>query len=293
MKIAVLGSSGMLGSALTKFLSNDGIALCEFNRRGVPNFLGNEVHSLDVTDDSSLDAFLKFGHFDYVVNAIGLIKQLIKDESNEDRKLAYKINSDFPAFLNEYSQQKSTPVIQIGTDCVYSGEEGFYSESADFDCTDVYGLSKVEGEKRSKSVMTLRSSIVGNELHSSKSLLSWFRNLKQNTEINGYTNHYWNGVTTLDFSRVIRGVIRNNGFEAGTTHLIPADQVSKYQLLKEFQQAFHREDIIINASPHEVAINRTLATIYPYRNSNLWTQAGYNDPPTVHEMVQNYARWEK
>lgn len=293
MRIAVLGSSGMLGSALTKFLSNDGIEICEFNRRGVPTCLENEVHSLDVTDDSSLDAFLDYKKFDYVLNAIGLIKQLINDESDDDKQLAYKINSDFPAFLNEYSQRTSTPVIQIGTDCVYSGDEGLYNESSNFDCTDVYGRSKVEGETHSKSVMTIRCSIVGNEIYSSTSLLSWFRNLKHKAEINGYTNHYWNGVTTLDFSRVIRGVIRSNGFEAGITHLIPADQVSKYQLLKEFQQAFHRDDITINAYPHEVAINRTLATIYPYRNSNLWTQAGYNDPPTVHEMVQNYARWEK
>jgi dTDP-4-dehydrorhamnose reductase len=121
--------------------------------------------------------------------------------------------------------------------------------------------------------------------------MDWFCNLKQNSHIKGYTNHHWNGVTTLDFSKIIGGIISTSTFEAGTFHVVPADQVSKHELLEEFRQAFERNDIHIEPHAHEIPINRTLSTIFPDKNSKLWSQAGYNDLPTVHEMIQRYALW--
>ncbi len=291
MRVAVLGSTGMLGFALTRFLTNDSHEVWEFNRSGKPVIAGNSARVLDVTDEVSVDNFLTVKNFDFVINGIGLIKQLIKDDSEEQARLAYQINSDFPSILNEYSRQTSIPVIQIGTDCVYSGSSAKYDETCEFDCSDIYGHSKTEGESRSKSLMTLRTSIVGHEINSSFSLMDWFCNLEQNSHIKGFTNHYWNGVTTLDFSRLVGGIIKSSTFESGTIHVVPADQVSKYELLKEFQQAFERTDIDIEPFDHDIPINRTLSTIYPDKNLRLWSQAGYTQPPTVREMIQSYALW--
>jgi dTDP-4-dehydrorhamnose reductase len=279
----------MLGSALTKFLTSELIQVWEFNRTGKPIISGNNSRVLDVTNEASLEDFLKTKSFDFVINGIGLIKQLIRDGSEEHMRLAYQINSDFPAILNNYSQENSTPVIQIGTDCVYSGDRGSYDETSNFDCSDIYGLSKVDGEKRSKSLMTLRTSIVGHELNSSISLMDWFSNLKLKSHIQGYTNHFWNGVTTLEFSKIVGGIISSGTFEPGTLHVVPADRVSKYELLCEFRQAFERLDVSIEPHAHETSINRTLSTVNPEKNSRLWTLAGYNDAPTVHEMIQRYA----
>jgi dTDP-4-dehydrorhamnose reductase len=184
-------------------------------------------------------------------------------------------------------------VLQIGTDCVYSGNLGSYDEKSEFDCSDIYGLSKVEGERQSKSLMILRTSIVGHELNSTASLLDWFIKREPNAKVNGFTNHFWNGVTTLAFARIVGGIINTGSFESGTRHILPADQVSKYQLLKEFQTAFGRSDISIEPYAHDTSINRTLSTIYPEKNSGFWSKAGYNEIPTVHEMVQEYALWAR
>ena len=291
MRLAILGSTGMLGSALTKFFTTNLIQVWEFNRTGKPIIAGNNSRVLDVTSDASLEDFLKIKSFDYVINGIGLIKQLIRDESEEHTKLAYQVNSDFPAVLNDYSQNTSTPVIQIGTDCVYSGRQGLYDETSNFDCSDIYGLSKVDGEKRSKLLMTLRTTVVGHELNSSVSLMDWFINLNLNSNIQGYTNHFWNGVTTLEFSKIVGGIISSGTFESGTLHVVPADQVSKYELLGEFRQAFERIDISIEPHACETQINRTLSTVSPEKNSRLWSQAGYHEAPSVHEMIQRYAHW--
>lgn len=292
-RIAILGSTGMLGSALTKFLTAQNYEVVEFNRAGIPVVPGNSAKSLDVTNKASSNTFLGDNRFDFVVNGIGLIKQLIDDDSENDKKLAYLVNSDFPSILNEFSVETSTPVIQIATDCVYSGTTGVYDEMSEFDCTDIYGLSKVEGEKRSKSLMTIRCSIIGHEINSNVSLMNWFLNQSTNAKVKGFTNHYWNGVTTLDFAKVVGGVITSEDILSGTTHLIPANQVSKYELLKNLAQNFNRSDILVEPFEAEPEVNRTLSTIYPDRNLDLWSHAGYNQPPTVQEMVQNYALWSR
>jgi dTDP-4-dehydrorhamnose reductase len=206
----------MLGSALAKYLATKPFTVHEFNRAGKPVAAGNFVSTLDVTNSTNLNEFLENDNFDYVINAIGRIKQLINEKDSQEVALAYYLNSTFPALLEKYSKKLSVPIIQIGTDCVYSGSSGLYHENSKFDCSDVYGLSKVHGERESKSAMTLRTSIVGSELNSSNSLMDWFRNLKVNSQIDGYKNHLWNGITTLDFSKIVEGVINSGSFKSGT-----------------------------------------------------------------------------
>ena len=291
MKIAVLGTTGMLGSTVAKFLSGSQSEVWEFNRSGKSVVEGNRSEFLDVTKDSSLANFLENSRFDYVINCVGLIKQLINETSDEQVRLAYRLNSDFPSMLDQYSSQTSTKVIQIGTDCVFSGLQGSYDESSDFDCTDIYGLSKVEGESRSKGLMTIRTSIIGRELNSSVSLMDWLINQKPNSKVHGFTNHFWNGVTTLDFARVVDGVIKDNRFRPGAIHLIPRNQITKYDLLCIIAKSFNRTDLYIEPFSEINEINRTLSTVFPDENSTLWSQAGYVEPPTISEMVQNYAHW--
>jgi len=291
MKVAVLGTTGMLGSTVVKFLSSNLGQVWEFNRFGKSVVEGNIGNFLDVTEKVSLENFINNVSFDYVINCVGLIKQRIEDNSEDQVKLAYQLNSDFPSFLNEFSSQTSTKVIQIGTDCVYSGLEGNYDENSQFDCTDVYGLSKVEGETRSSKLMTIRTSIIGHELNSAVSLMDWLVNQSPCSKVQGYENHYWNGVTTLTFARIIQGIIKNNSFSPGTLHLVPKDQISKFELLQILAEKFRRQDIEIKEFAAEIGVNRTLATLFPHKNEQLWLNAGYNQVPSIAELIQEYADW--
>ena len=291
MKIAVLGTTGMLGSTVVKFISGDFGQVWEFNRLGKSIVEGNIGNFLDVTEKASLENFTKIAGFDYVINCVGLIKQRIEEDSEEQVKLAYKLNSEFPSFLSEFSSRSSTKIIQIGTDCVFSGLEGNYDENSQFDCTDVYGLSKVEGENRSSQLMTIRTSIIGHELNSAISLMDWLVSQSPNSKVQGYANHYWNGVTTLAFARIIQGIIKNNSFSPGTLHLIPKDQVSKFELLQILAEMFGRKDIAISEFQAEIAVNRTLATLFPHENEQLWLNAGYTEVPSIAELIQEYAEW--
>ena len=290
-KVGILGTTGMLGSTLASYLTPLHDEVVEVNRIGLSVVRENRVLKFDATGTTSIKTHLQKENFDFVINAVGLIKQHIDEKSERDIEEAYLVNSELPRELNEFAEQTSTPIIQIGTDCVYSGRSGNYSESSEFDCDDVYGLSKVSGEMKSKSLMTIRCSIIGHENKTPVSLMDWFLSQKESTAVKGYTNHYWNGVTTLSFARVIDGIIRQRTFSPGVAHLVPRGEISKFDLLDILAKKFGREDIEIHRFETDLAINRTLTTLFPDKNAQFWQHAGYDKVPSISEIIEEYAKW--
>lgn len=292
-RVAILGSTGMLGSALTRILQRDFAGIIEFNRINKSVTGKNEVVFLDVLKRYDLNVIFHGLNIGYVVNAIGMVKQVIDEENPEDIWRAREINSEFALRLNEFSQLSGIKVIQIGTDCVYSGLKGLYSEEEAFDPTDVYGKTKEVGELALNESMIIRTSIIGKESNSAISLLSWVLSQPTGGVINGYINHLWNGVTTMHFSEVVSGVIKSGNFFKGVTHLVPGDATSKYELIKIIATEFGRKDLRISEFQAEKPINRTLTTLDPARNLQMWREGGYNEIPTIQEMVSEYAKWTR
>jgi len=283
----------MLGSTITHVLANNLVTVFEFNRLGISITKKNEARKFDVTKSYEFSEIFSGLKIDYIINCIGIIKQLIKSDDKSIIKLAYTVNAEFPSKLNNYSASFGIPVIQIGTDCVYSGKRGLYSEENPHDPIDTYGVTKNIGEQSALSSMVIRCSIIGKELDSSNSLLSWVLSNPNNSTIDGFINHFWNGVTTLHFSQIVSGVIKSDSFKYGVFHLVPGDIVSKYELINYIVREFGRIDLRINKFEAENEINRSLITIYPENNLSLWQNGGYNKVPTIEEMVSTYAVWSK
>jgi dTDP-4-dehydrorhamnose reductase len=289
--VAILGSSGMLGSALVRLFQEQGLDVIEFNRTGSATSNSNKCFRINIEDKIKLSESILESNAEYFVNAVGLIKQKIDENSAKDRHSAVLANSNFPATLNLLSQKIGFKLIQIGTDCVYSGAEGQYSENSDFDPVDTYGTTKHEGEQASPQTMIIRSSIIGREEKSRFSLMEWLLGHPGYSEINGYVNHFWNGVTTLHFAKIALGVIETGSFEEGIFHLIPSDTVCKFDLLEMIAKQFSRRDLKINPIDAPLAIDRTLGTVNPGKNAILWNNAGYTKVPSIEEMVAEYAEW--
>lgn len=266
MKIAVLGSTGMLGSMLVRHLNGD-VA----------------TPKLDASMPFNTELVKTLKDYDWIVNAIGKIPQRCKDDF-----AFWKVNAGFPYRLANVAETLNINVIQIATDCIYDGKRGDYSELDVANPTDVYGRSKLEGEVVSHNMSHVRCSIVGPETHG-KSLLGWFLNQPLATSINGYTNHWWNGITTLHFAKVCQGIINYNLLLNHIHHLVSSDKVSKYELLKLFAKEFDREDIKIKPVDDIRSTNRTLATVDPILNLKLWALAGYSKPPTIAQMIKELA----
>ncbi len=77
---------------------------------------------------------------------------------------------------------------------------------------------------------------------------------------------------------------------AGVVHVVPADVVTKAELLALLARAHGRDDLEIVPGPSPAPADRSLTTRDPERNAALWRAAGYDEPPTVEAMVTELAR---
>lgn len=295
MKIAVLGASGMLGSQVLRTLEvgqqHQLVATCRSGSTPVSiDPTSTVLVELDAETISAREIAALIGDCDWWINCIGLIKPFINDTNPSEVARAITVNSLFPAFLAQAAETSNTKVIQIATDCVWNGADGGYSEIAPHNATDVYGKSKSLGEVNAASMFSIRCSIIGREIRNHVSLLDWFLGQDKGAALNGYGNHLWNGVTTLQFARVCKGIIEQNMSLKPLQHLVPEDSVSKYELLKLFAACFDRQDITITAFDPEVAIDRTLSTVDPAHNAQLWQCGGYDQPPSIEDSVAELAK---
>ena len=218
MKVLILGSQGMLGSAVLNYLTDKGVDL---------------VAPIDTYDEQKILTgtlqMIKFSEFDYIINCIGIIGHKLKTTRE-----AVMVNCILPYSLAE--QAPKAKIIQIATDCVFSGREGHYMEDNEHDASDVYGKTKSLGEVQAKNFYNIRTSIVGRDRHSKVSLLEWFLSQPKNAKINGYKNHMWNGITTLHFAKLCYAIMNWKGKIPNNFHFTPVDVMNKYKLLKIFAE---------------------------------------------------------
>lgn len=208
MRVIVLGKNGMLGRYVYKYLGKK------------YDVIGTTRKQLDVLDfKRELLCSPNFRNGDVVINCIGLIKQ-----RNDITRAEYiAANSLFPNTVADYCASNGLKFIQISTDCVYDGIKGSYNEESEHNATDLYGISKSLGEPENATV--IRTSIIGEEVKNKLSLLEWVKS-NSGKDINGFTNHIWNGITCLQFAKVCDEIIENIffGVALGIFFLLPRFQ---------------------------------------------------------------------
>ena len=177
---------------------------------------------------------------DLVLNCIGIIKQL---KESHNALLSIEVNSLFPHKLAAHLEGSKTRLIHISTDCVFSGEKGYYVEADYSDAKDLYGKTKFLGELKSyKNSITLRTSIIGPELKGKVSLLEWF--IAQKESVNGYTNAIYSGFPTTELINIIENYIIPNPTFSGLYN-VSSIPINKYELLKIVAKVYNIQ-IIIN-----------------------------------------------
>ena len=166
------------------------------------------------------------GH-DWVLNAAGLINR-----RDADLQALWTVNAAFPHALAALCRECGARMVHFSTDCVFDGRPGPRDERSPADAGDPYGRSKAAGEPDSALVM--RTSIIGPEQRRFYNLLCWA--LRQDS-IDGFTNHLWNGVTTVALARAIVRLIRDGDFLPGLRH-VHAEDTTKHDLLADICRCF-------------------------------------------------------
>jgi dTDP-4-dehydrorhamnose reductase len=269
MKILVLGGSGMAGHVIAGYLKQVGHDIMYTVRKEDP-----EGIRLDVRNLESVRNLILKEKPEILINGVGLLN----DYAEKHVMDAIKVNSLLPHVLTEILDEYGGKLIHISTDCVFSGEKGGYMEQSERDGITVYSKSKALGEVDRPPHLTVRTSIIGPELKEDGiGLLGWF--LKQSGSINGYENVYWNGVTTLELAKAINHFIRDG--VTGLYHLCANEKISKFELLKLFQEIFNTKTSKV-VPVKEPAHDRTLIHT---RKDYSYRVKGYRD------MLEELNEW--
>lgn len=236
MKILVIGSNGMAGHMIVKYLQKNKYTVHTAAR-------DNADFHLNVEHTDSTNVFLNKikTDYDYIINCVGL---LVKDSVERPDRAAL-INSWFPHAIENSIKDSKTRLIHLSTDCVFDGKKGEYTETDIHTEMNSYGSSKSLGEINNDKDITFRMSIIGTEIKANGTgLLNWFLNQSPN-EVPGWENAWWNGITTLQLARCIDQYI-NDPKISGIYHLVNNNnKINKYELLLKFNEIFKTNKNIV------------------------------------------------
>ena len=250
-KLIILGSNGMLGNYIKRYFEkNSKLQIICINRNDY-DALNDSIDKLEQKIKDHLDIKT------VVFNAIGVIPQAIKNHNLTNNHFI-KINQEFPHQLANLCEKYQSQMIHSTTDCVYSGKKGNYIETDVHDETSIYGMTKSKGEPNNCTV--IRTSIIGEEINNKRSLVEWIKSNNCN-EIDGFTKQFWNGITCLQYAKILEKMINDNIFWKGVRHIFSPKTISKYELVCMINDNY-KLNITINKYNVSDKIDKSINTIY-------------------------------
>jgi dTDP-4-dehydrorhamnose reductase len=225
-KILILGSNGMLGQMVEKYFSGKDYAVSSYNER------------FTYKNRIQYGEFIRSLRDEIVINCIGRIRQ---KTTNLEELL--EANTVLPTELRN-SLAESVILIHPSTDCIFSGENGApYAVNHLSDANDDYGWTKKLSEVALTgrgNTLVVRVSIIGPDRNRpGKGLMAWVMSHKAGEEINGFTNHLWNGITTLEWCKQIESFLgKHDQFPFQLIQYGTVDHHSKYDMLNMFNEVY-------------------------------------------------------
>ncbi|OOE49846.1 sugar nucleotide-binding protein [Salinivibrio kushneri] len=236
MRVILLGSNGMLGTACKRYFVEKKVDLICFDDKFTVNAYKAYKTKLEALKP------------DLIINCVGKIPQKCTNLSDY-----YEVNVVLPKLLSEI--KGNVILVQASTDCVFEENNAWKSGSCnETTAIDDYGMSKSIGDKlitTHNNGYVIRASIIGfTPNFQSKGLLDWLARSKESL-IYGYDDHIWNGVTTKAWAKFIYDTFVNSKKYKSlsrVTHLGVDNPVSKYALLKLVNDSFFLNANIVSKS---------------------------------------------
>ncbi len=135
VKTMILGAGGMLGTDL---------------QANFPQAISFIHAELDITDKNAVFSVIERQKPDIVINAAAYTKV---DDCEENIELALSVNGAAPGYIAEACRSTGSGLVHFSTDYVFDGKKKEYTESDKPNPINVYGASKLEGERAIANAM--------------------------------------------------------------------------------------------------------------------------------------------
>lgn len=134
MKLLIFGANGQVGHCLVEQAAAKGI-----------DYIATDSSQINITDYSKVADIISQINPTYVINATAYTNV---EKAEEEADKAFMVNGDSMKNLAKVCSEKDIPLIHISTDYVFDGtKDGFYQENDAVNPINIYGRSKLAGEK--------------------------------------------------------------------------------------------------------------------------------------------------
>ena len=251
-RVILFGSSGFLGSYLTKSALNN-LELYEVKRiNHSRSFLvsAKNRNSSEIMFDCSEKSILKTLtaiNPQIIINAAA-IASIEQCASYPDA--AYLTNSYLPHWISKYSSTHECKLIHFSTDAVFGQAGKLFKESEEPLPLSIYGKSKLSGELAISSsdpkALIIRTNFFGWSLKK-VSLFNYFYNaLDQNREIEGFTNSFFTPIYVEELIKITIKLIERNF--TGLFHVTGSDRISKFEFGQQIALRLNKDIRLVKPS---------------------------------------------
>jgi len=134
-KIIVTGANGQLGMELQQLASS----------YPAYEFIFTTRNEMPLDDLNSISQFISKHQPQYFINCAA---HTAVDKAESEKELAFKINAEAPGIIAKACKENNVQLIHVSTDYVFNGNgTSPYKETDATDPVNLYGASKLEGEK--------------------------------------------------------------------------------------------------------------------------------------------------
>ncbi len=242
--VLITGFTGMLGRELTNYFLSQNIDVYGISRH----------HSSLLPVEKQLNLNLAKPEFEH----------LISDNFNPDLVIHAAAFTDLKycsLFPSETTQLhvlssgtlakrfRNSKFIYISTDSVFDGQKGNYIETDSVQPLNFYASSKKEGEDQvlnsNSNSFILRTNIIGFHNPTKSSLFEWaFDALTKGTQINGFSNVYFNPLYCGKYGNLISGFL-NKVPESGIYNFASSQIISKFDFLVRIAEKMNLDRSLI------------------------------------------------
>ena len=240
----VLGAQGFLGSNVVASLKRESLVIAHSRRafNSSPNVDHVEF------DFENIDAFsnlLDTRAVSYVINCVALADV---DLCEQEPELALTINAHVPAALSVLCRERGIPFVHVSTDAIFDGLNAEYTVYSEPSPINVYGRSKLAGERlildSNSDALVLRTNIIGWSPSGRRSLFEFFvNNLRAGTACKGFTDITFRPISAWRFSEIVERLLHDG--IGGLQHIVGPSLVSKFDFGRAIAHALGVEETLV------------------------------------------------
>ncbi len=240
-KIVITGGSGLLGRALLREApKHDVDAFGTYNRtshkRGVP---------MDVTEREHVHATIQRLKPEWIIHTAAMTDV---DRCEREPKIAWQANALGTKNVVDAGRECGARVVYISTDYVFDGERGPYAEEDATHPINVYGGSKLAGERFTLAVPGNIVARVCVLYGSDKpNFVTWvIESLRAGATINVVNDQYNTPTYTNNCADALLRLCKSN--LAGIYHVSGREQLSRYEFARSIADVFELDSELINVT---------------------------------------------